>query len=609
MNFDNEKNAWTRICPQCNCVVEHKNKDKCNYAIKKIIPCLRCAQKNRGVKKSQTDTCPICNEIFQISQKGLIIHTKLHNLTPEQLWLKKHNTEPTRCRCGCNGITTWIDWKTGYREFLIGHQASIYTSYSPEKAKDISDRRRAKLIGKIGWSKGLTKETDERIRLRGIATSVGINKSIQENGSWIWNKGLTKETDSRVALYAQNKKDDFASGKCVPWMVGKNKHNDERIAKMALKVSFTHKKQDIRNYLDNLKRLSKDEIKSRVGINDQFEIIDQNFDNYVSLTEHNISVRCKKCLIESKISITKLSNGTRCSNCYPRGSVAQSEIYDFVKSIYEDAVLYNDRTGIAPLELDIFVPSRKFAIEYNGLYWHSELQKSNDYHDNKSILCEKQGITLFHIFEDEWRDKQEIVKSMIRHRLGVTTNKINSNNCQQVILTKSDKSKFFNSNHLEEDINSLIAFGLIDKNNEIVAALSLRKVFHKKYQNMLEVVRFCTKLNTSVDKGFSKLIKMAYEYSLIHGYNNGLLSFVDTRIGHGVSLKAIGFKLIDKTATKFWWTDSNIRFNRFKFRASPKENLTERQIAQEVGVFKIWGCHNKIYILNEEYRDQRGIQS
>ncbi|MFW6130771.1 MAG: hypothetical protein ACOC56_06250, partial [Atribacterota bacterium] len=54
------------------------------------------------------------------------------------------------------------------------------------------------------------------------------------------------------------------------------------------------------------------------------------------------------------------------------------------------------------IELDIYLPDFNIAIEYNGLYWHSELNgKDRNYHLNKTNICENENIQLIHIFEDE----------------------------------------------------------------------------------------------------------------------------------------------------------------------------------------------------------------
>jgi len=66
-------------------------------------------------------------------------------------------------------------------------------------------------------------------------------------------------------------------------------------------------------------------------------------------------------------------------------SKGELEIYNFVKLLLpNEEVISNIRSVISPKELDIYIPFKKFAIEYNGLYWHEE--KINN---NKKRLLEK----------------------------------------------------------------------------------------------------------------------------------------------------------------------------------------------------------------------------
>jgi hypothetical protein len=67
----------------------------------------------------------------------------------------------------------------------------------------------------------------------------------------------------------------------------------------------------------------------------------------------------------------------------------------------------NTRKIIPPFELDIYIPGTNLAIEFNGLFWHS--QKDKYYHLNKTLRCREFGIQLFHIFESEdvdlWKER------------------------------------------------------------------------------------------------------------------------------------------------------------------------------------------------------------
>ena len=591
MNYDNEKSMWTRICPSCNEIVFHKTKAKCRDTENHKRPCVKCSRSNIGKKNAALDTCPVCNAEFK-QKVDLESHAKTHDLSGEELWVLKSNTQKPMCRCGCGESTTFLGWNKGWQEFVLGHNGNIYNSYDTETAQAIAEKRSQALTGTIGWAKGLTKETDTRIAERAVATSIGRKTAFDSGELTVWSKGLTKETDERLTICAEKQKERFANGELVPWMKGLSKHTDERVKNLGIKVSIAHKKQELREYLDNLKRLSQDDIENLTRRAGFFELIG-DIENYKNDKTTLIHVRCKRCGGEFHRNVRSLQHG-KCNVCYPQGSIAQAQITEFIKSLGLE-VKSCDRTVINPLELDIFVPSHNFAIEFNGLYWHSEQFKSSDYHNNKSILAARHGISLFHVFEDEWSDKREIIESMIRQRLGMSITNIDATNCHIVEVSPEDRTLFFENNHIDDDTNASMAFGLTHENS-LVACISLRKPFHKKYSESLEVARFCTSIDTSVVGGLNRLSETALNYVKENGYKN-IITNVDTRFGSCDSYENAKFKFIYETAPRFWWTDSDVRYNQFKFRADAKNNLTESQVASLNGVIKIWGCSNKVYQL------------
>ena len=54
-------------------------------------------------------------------------------------------------------------------------------------------------------------------------------------------------------------------------------------------------------------------------------------------------------------------------------------------------------------------PGFNLAVEYCGLYWHSEVggRKERDYHRKKYDLCTKAGIRLITVFEDEYINNKD----------------------------------------------------------------------------------------------------------------------------------------------------------------------------------------------------------
>ena len=138
-----------------------------------------------------------------------------------------------------------------------------------------------------------------------------------------------------------------------------------------------------------------------------------SFEEYVARNDNldkSVLFRCLNCGKE----FTSNCNGynhTECPDCFPIfiNSEPQQEIYLFLKNECNFEIIENSRSIISPLELDIYIPEKNLAIEFDGLYWHSEkCGKDSKYHLNKTKLCEEKNIQLIHIFDDEWRNKQDI---------------------------------------------------------------------------------------------------------------------------------------------------------------------------------------------------------
>jgi len=117
--------------------------------------------------------------------------------------------------------------------------------------------------------------------------------------------------------------------------------------------------------------------------------------------------------------------GIRCSECFRLKSFSkgEKEVLEYIQSITDTTIISNDRTQIinpktgCNLELDIFLPQIKKAIEYNGTYWHSSDKAIyKDY--QKVIQCEKLGIDLMVIEEKNWVNDKDVYKKMIIKILG-----------------------------------------------------------------------------------------------------------------------------------------------------------------------------------------------
>ena len=187
-------------------------------------------------------------------------------------------------------------------------------------------------------------------------------------------------------------------------------------------------------------------------------------------------------------------------------SIMEQDIYSFCQFIFPGEVRRNVKSIIRDddgyYELDIYIPEKNLAIEFNGNYWHSiEVLKDKNYHLKKTNLCKEKGIRLIHIFEYEWVTKPGICKSLISSALGVFSNKFNAEDCEvKEIKNKEKVDEFLENNHIQGATHFSYTLGLFHK-GELVQIL----VFKQNKENV-ELVRECSKLNTQVAGGLTKLL-------------------------------------------------------------------------------------------------------
>ena len=293
-------------------------------------------------------------------------------------------------------------------------------------------------------------------------------------------------------------------------------------------------------------------------------------------------------------------NGKGCPKCGLKYNKLEQEIKDYISEL---GVLFysNIKNVIHPFELDIHIPSHNIAIEFNGLYWHSEIYKTNNYHLNKTELCEKKGIQLIQIFEDEWLFKQDIVKSRLLNLLKLNKNKIYARKCVLKEITSKESKEFLNTNHIQGNVNSNIKLGLY-YDDELVSIMTfgkLRKSMgYSTKKGSYEMLRFCNKLNTSVIGGADKLL----QYFVKLYQPKEIITYADRRWSQGKLYDKLDFEFIHKTKPNYWYINDDKREYRFKYRKDVLVkkgfdiNKTEHQIMLERKIYRIYDCGANLYI-------------
>jgi len=229
---------------------------------------------------------------------------------------------------------------------------------------------------------------------------------------------------------------------------------------------------------------------------------------------------------------------------YSGKSIAETELFE---SINVENKIHNDRNLINPYELDIVLPDYKIAIEYNGMYWHSDKFRDENYHLNKTLMCKDKGYQLFHIFEFE---NLEIWKSIINDKLGLNK-KIDANDCI-ISEVSEDLAKYFcTQNSLQCYADSTVILGLYHDNR-----LMQIMAFKRKGDSYI-ISNFCTEKGYHIVKGADKLFK----YFLEHYKTESVIAYADIRYSDGSEYVNLGFKQIDQTEPNVYSVDDFIMFD------------------------------------------------
>lgn len=302
-------------------------------------------------------------------------------------------------------------------------------------------------------------------------------------------------------------------------------------------------------------------------------------------------------------------SGCGCPKCNSNSiSNGEKEIYEYIKNLLpNETIIQRDRNTISPQELDIYIPSKKIAIEYDGLYWHSEIYIDKNYHLNKTTECEKQNIQLIHIFEDEWINKNNIVKSRLKSLLGLSDNIIYARKCKAKEITNKEGKKFIENNHIQGNTTASKYYGLYF-NDKLVSVMSFGKLrinLGQKNRNndVYELIRFCNKLNTNVIGGASKLLK----YFITIEKPKEIISYADRRWSVGNLYEKMRFVMDHTSNPNYFYVIDNVRKNRFNFRKDIlikkygcKKEETEHEFCLKKGWNRIYDCGTKVYKLKLE---------
>lgn len=563
-------NQYTQRTCQCGNLVswDAKNQTYRPFCSK------QCAGKHRERDRTSDPICPVCNT----NARGWNTTTKSWNATCSpacsQQMKSSLNLTPEELAEWISDLPTDFDYRTVVSQHRAAHNsimamtAHLPSSYQIKKRiqwinNEISTKRettRAKLAA-------LNITDDGRGMLEQIAEAE-MNK-----------KGNTACLHCRQhpRRYANGRFSKFCSDQCKSDYTKHIAQKRQRLTeeRELRKLMGAHNKNHSQQLNDPVwlremhydKKLTKQQIAAMVGVD-----------------KETVTNRFRQFGIES---VRHTSNGSELA------------LLQYIQTIYSGEVITNTRAVIPPKELDIYIPAMKVAIEFCGLYWHSDTHNRIDrqYHKRKTDACEKLGIRLITLFEDEWLLKQQIVKDKIAHILNCSTKKtIYGRHTDVVDVLPHDRKTFLDATHIQGDGRGSVTIGLKHA-DELVAVMA----FVKTAPMTWVLNRYAT--SCTVTGGFTKLLS----YFKKHYAWDTIVSFADRRWSSGSVYAATGFDVDSHLPPDYKYLYKGKLVHKFNFRHKflksklPQYDptLSETQNTMNHNIHRVWDCGKIRYIMRK----------
>lgn len=319
-------------------------------------------------------------------------------------------------------------------------------------------------------------------------------------------------------------------------------------------------------------------------------------------TKKFIQARCKIC--NTKFSLN-ISNGSisQCPKCYflpANRSNKEKQLSEFIESLgFMTLTNVKSKELIWPLSLDIYLPSEKTAIEFNGDYWHDSARVGADYHLNKLQACDAKGIKLIQIFEHEYDNKQQVIEARLKSILGLYANKLYARKCQLVFVDAVTAKIFLESNHVQGAVNSKTRLGL-KYDGKLVMLLTVGVPRFNKTAS-LEILRICSARDTLVVGGASKLFSRLKQ--LFPG--QAIISYHDRRWGNSKLYENLGLAKQAPSAPSYVYVKNGHKLSRYQAQKHLLQKLlgdkfdptlSEGQNMALARYNKLYDCGQDIYI-------------
>ena len=572
--------------------------------------------------------CMICNKDFEIGR--LQIHlSKIHKIDLEEYYIKYIDPDVSKICSMCGNPKKFIGFKSGYSitcgnktcrskyiniNYKENQRAGCIKRNKKWKEEIIDGKTRQQIIIQSGSELRKNKQEETSIKISNALKEKDSNGYTCIARSFMEKYGKEITNPMHIPEKVLKIRKTFQERYGVNWITQSEK------VKETIKNS-TFDKYGVFNYAqsqeakDNMAIRYKDNMITKIlkyFESSNLSIISDLQEVYQN-EKTQLKYKCNICNTEYEKCWNDIQSWWSCRRCNPySNSSYESELESYllqynIAFLKRQSIIKNPISG-RMLEVDFYFPNLNIAIEFDGLYWHcNENQLNDDYHLMKTELCEKQGIKLIHIFEDEWILKKNIVLSRISNLLHLPNlKKIYARKCVVKVIDFSIKKKFLIENHIQGNDVSCINLGLFYE-EKLVSVMTFSKGSiakgHIQKDECYELSRFSNLCFYNIPGAASKLLSYFKKNYLW----KEIFSYADRRWSNGGVYYKLGFDLDSVVRPNHWYMNKlNMlkRIHRFVFRKSIlmkidgyNDQLNDQDNIKNMGYCWIYDCGNYKFLM------------
>lgn len=341
--------------------------------------------------------------------------------------------------------------------------------------------------------------------------------------------------------------------------------------------------ESVKNWYDEIVPILKN-VKYPIESGILFGLIKHN--NIINSGRTKLDAECPLCHEKWNPIFKDIQRGVSlsCGCSYNKISTQQKEIGEFISKYCE--IKYEEK--INGRSYDLFIPSKNLLIEYHGLIWHSTLNSRKiDFNKYKNAV--KLGYDMIVIYEDEWKNKRNIIERIIINKLENKKQSLRASKCQIKEVDSGLADDFYNKNHYIGQTKAKINL-VLTYDDDIIACMSFKHP-NRQSEYEYELTRMASnefRVHGSWSKLFSYFIK---KYS-----PKSIVSFSDNRLFGGNVYEKIGFSFDGNIKPDYYWVSSRNRHHKSKLRKPLKCKTTESELRLGQGFRKLWDLGKKRWV-------------